>query len=205
MARKFRIEDREGDNQLELMKLELDNLKNEYPFKTGILERLLELKNKIFRQEERNEEILRLQTGVEWREKGERSSKLFKRMAQIRQKSSHMTTLVTEHGDLSDQISLQDYIHQSYQDIHRRRPVDIPAADRLLSDLPRVSEEHRHMLAGDITVAELRKALKGSVDSAPGLDGLPYSLYAVLQNELLPLVVDSWNYSIQVGSLPYSQ
>ena len=48
-------------------------------------------------------------------------------------------------------------------------------------------------------------ALKSCKDSTPGLDGIPYSYYKVFGNELLPLVLEAWEYSNITGSLPQSQ
>ena len=60
-------------------------------------------------------------------------------------------------------------------------------------------------LSRELTAGELRSALKGIKDSCPGLGGIPYSLYAVLHIQLLPLIADCWNYSKVTGRLPATQ
>ena len=52
--------------------------------------------------------------------------------------------------------------------------------------------------------AKLKEALKTCVDSAPGLDGIPYSYYGMFSDILLTRVLESWNYALISGNLAKS-
>ena len=49
----------------------------------------------------------------------------------------------------------------------------------------------------DLTLEELRNTIKSKAmkDTAPGLDGIPYSVYNKLWEQACPLIINSWNYS----------
>ena len=56
-----------------------------------------------------------------------------------------------------------------------------------------------------LTVDELKHALSTCTDSAPGLDGIPYSFYQKFADILLPYLLQSWDYARETGQLPVSQ
>ena len=51
---------------------------------------------------------------------------------------------------------------------------------------------------------ELATMLDSCQDSAPGPDGIPYSLLKLLWHLLGPLLFEAWTYSIAMGQLPQS-
>ena len=59
-------------------------------------------------------------------------------------------------------------------------------------------------VAQPITTAELLETLAGCADSAPGPDGIPYSIIKGLWPIFGKILVDSWNFTIQTGQLPPS-
>ena len=59
-------------------------------------------------------------------------------------------------------------------------------------------------MAKPLDIGELRSTLSSCVDSAPGLDGIPYSFYAAFPDLLLKYVLDSWNFALQGNGLTSS-
>ena len=51
---------------------------------------------------------------------------------------------------------------------------------------------------------DLHKTLLTCKDSAPGPDGIPYSLIKLTWNYFGPLLINSWQYAIETGSLTHS-
>ena len=74
----------------------------------------------------------------------------------------------------------------------------------LFAQSPRIDTEACNLLKRPILLAELKETLKSYRDSAPGLDGIPYSYYREYGDILLPLLLESWNFSVNTGFLPIS-
>ena len=55
-----------------------------------------------------------------------------------------------------------------------------------------------------MTSDELREVLHSCSDSAPGPDGIPYSILGLMWPAYGPLLVDAWNHSLRTGKLPQS-
>jgi hypothetical protein len=60
-------------------------------------------------------------------------------------------------------------------------------------------------LEAPISIDELKKALKTCKDSSPGPDGIPYAFYKTFYDLLLNPLMQSWQYSLNIGELPPSQ
>ena len=65
----------------------------------------------------------------------------------------------------------------------------------------KVSQENRLNIQSPLTLGELYNTLKSCSDSAPGPDGIPYSLIRLTWSTYGPLLINSWNYSYTTGSL----
>ena len=55
-----------------------------------------------------------------------------------------------------------------------------------------------------ISLEELLTTLKSCTDSAPGPDGIPYSLIRLTWPIYGPLLLNSWDYSLKMGILTHS-
>ena len=51
----------------------------------------------------------------------------------------------------------------------------------------------------DLTNGELLSALMSCTDSAPGSDGIPYSVYKKLWSIVGSYILNSWDYSCEIG------
>ena len=65
-------------------------------------------------------------------------------------------------------------------------------------------EGSRELMDADMTDLELLAALKSCSDSAPGSDGIPYSVYKKLWVIAGPFILDAWNHSCSIGVQPLS-
>ena len=73
--------------------------------------------------------------------------------------------------------------------------------DNIFSNCPSLDDNNQQLMGSQITLQELRNTLKSCKDSTPGLDGITYSFYKLYSDLLLPLVLESWNYGLQIGTL----
>ena len=80
---------------------------------------------------------------------------------------------------------------------------DAAFCDNFFANCPKLEDHHKVMLARPLNMVELREALKSCKDSAPGLDGIPYSFYAACPG-LLRYVLESWDFALESGTMATS-
>ena len=74
--------------------------------------------------------------------------------------------------------------------------------DDFLGNCPKLSQDAHHLMEADLTCAELLSALRSCTDSAPGPDGIPYSVYKRLWEIPGPIILSAWEFSCTTGNLP---
>ena len=160
-------------------------------------------RTELYRAEEYEAERLRLAAGVKWREQGERSNKFFLNSLKINQASSTLDFLNTPDGKVDNMNDILNYAKNFYTNLYNKHPTK--SIDDFYKNCPSLSASAQLELSRPLTINDLKKALKSCKDSTPGLDGIPYSYYKIFGNELLPLVLASWEFSNVTGLLPPSQ
>ena len=73
-----------------------------------------------------------------------------------------------------------------------------------LSNIKEIDKSKNDIFNHPITMLDLHKTLLTCKDSAPGPDGIPYSLIKLTWNYFGPLLINSWQYAIETGSLTHS-
>jgi hypothetical protein len=68
--------------------------------------------------------------------------------------------------------------------------------------VPTISETDRDIMEKDVTEEEMRMALQSCKDTTPGVDGIGYEFYKVFWDLWKNLIVQSWKYSLDLGTLP---
>ena len=157
----------------------------------------------LYREEELEAERLRLAAGIKWREQGERSNKFFLNAINANRASSTLDYLNTTEGKVTSMNEILNYAKDFYSNLYDKHPTN--HIDNFYQHCPLLSRAAQQDISLPLTINDLKKALKSCKDSTPGLDGIPYSYYKIFANELLPLVLDAWEYSNVTGSLPQSQ
>ena len=168
-----------------------------------------QLKIALLQAEEAELEVLRLRAGIKWREQGERSSKYFLGRLKTRELARDMHNLVDHNGQVIQGIQgilnhVKSFFANLYQAPREQASIRV-ADDQFFEHCPVLDPVQQQQLSSPITLEELKETLKTCKDSAPGLDGIPYSYYKIYENLLLPLIIKSWEYSNIIGTLPESQ
>ena len=96
-----------------------------------------------------------------------------------------------------------EHAMQFYKSLYSKR--ECQPDENLYQHCPRLGDDENSELDNAITVEDLKGALKLCKDSTPGLDGIPYSYYKTYSNLLLPIIIEAWEYSNLIGTLPESQ
>ena len=93
-----------------------------------------------------------------------------------------------------------------YQSLYTKKHLNNNYSE-FLDNLPKVSEASKAAMEADLTLEELQATMKskGMKDTAPGPDGIPYSVYGKFWVTAGPLVLEAWKYSNEKGVLSRDQ
>ena len=199
----LRYKDKISDDLLANLKLELEYLKTLPQLNNDQANMFNELRSMVYAEEEKQAEKLRVMAGVKWREEGERSSKFFLNAVTANRASSTLDYLATNQGNINDINLIVDHAKEFYRSLYSRR--DCQPVDNFYRHCPKIDDQANADLSKDITIENLKEALKSCKDSTPGLDGIPYSFYKVYGELLLPIIIEAWEYSNVIGHVPESQ
>ena len=188
-------------NELDQLRIDLNNLEQLVSLNKNDLLKMSNLRSKLYKTEEIVEEQLRMKSGIKWREAGERSTKFFLNLIASKTNSSmsHKGFLDTNGVLVSNNKDVTDHAKNFYASLYADKSVKID--DGFFANCPCLGDEEQERIGNGISMDELKRTLKTCKDSTPGLDGIPYSFYKIYANLLLPLVLDSWHYGLQTGSL----
>ena len=161
-----------------------------------------QLKLELLQAEEAEAEELRLRAGIKWREEGERSSKYFLSRLKTRELARELHSLVDVNGDIVSSLKgVLQHVTSFYTKLYEAVVSSEPNAGSFFEHCPTLDPLQQQQLSNPLTLDELRETLKSCRDSAPGIDGIPYSFYVTFGDILLPSLLDSWNHALLTGQL----
>ena len=142
--------------------------------------------------------------GTKWYNEGEKSTKYFLRILN-RTSPNNFNDLITENGEvLTNDKEIEEEVVNFYKKLYEEPTIINSNDDSFFDELTAVSNEDDDWIARPISIEELGKTLDTCSDSAPGPDGIPYSILRGLWSIAGPILVNAWNYTIQTGNLPPS-
>ena len=166
------------------------------------------LKLRLHELEEAEAESLRIKAGVRWREEGEKSTSYFLAKFKARSEGAVMHSLNLGTRIVTGSKLILSAVKQFYKCLYNeRRPEKLDDAtflDNFFAHCPRLDREQQAIMARPLELEELKEALKSCSDSAPGLDGIPYSFYKAFPDPLLTLVSESWTFALATQNLASS-
>ena len=193
------------ENRCSLVREEINSIILTAPLDPAKAAQLDELKLRLHELEEIEAETLRIKAGVKWREEGEKSTSYF--LARFKAKTGGAvmhslnlgTRIVTGTKDILSIV--QQFYGRLYSNPRPNKLDDIAFVDDFFANCPTIEREHRENLARPLSVTELKESLSTCKDSAPGLDGIPYSFYKAFPDLLLKYVIESWELALLSGNL----
>ena len=148
----------------------------------------------------------RMQT--RWYQEGERSTKYFLNMQRAKGKKLEMSVLRCGEHEINEQDMIDKTVQDFYKKLYEKGDSKINSnpglIDNFLGHMPMLNETNIKMVNCPITVEELFSTLKTCKDSAPGPDGIPYSIIKLTWRFFGPILLDAWKYSIERGELTHS-
>ena len=187
------------------IKEEINNIVTVAPLSSISADRLDELKLRLRELEEAEAEVLRIRAGVKWREEGEKSTAFFLSKFKARTAAATMRAVQVGARTIQGSLNILSIVRQFYRKLYNKEVPDRLNDEVFCNDFfdhcPTLEPELRASLSRPLDLAELRAALRTCSDSAPGMDGIPYSFYEVFSDSLLPYVLNSWEYALEMGQL----
>ena len=141
--------------------------------------------------------------GTKWYNEGEKSTKYF--LSLLRRSSPDNFTKITNEAGvtLTDESEIETEIINFYKRLYENYDdSNLRIGDNSFFDeITGLSDDEARGAAEPLTVGELGKVLDSCADSAPGPDGIPYSIIRSLWQSMGQIILDAWNYSLATGKL----
>ena len=192
----------------ESIKEEINELISKAPLNVEDANKVDHLKFRLHGLEEIESETLRVKAGVKWREEGEKSTSYFLSKFKARSEGAtmHSLNLGTRlvHGSEAIMSVVTQFYRRLYNGADPEKVEDPTYLDAFFANCPMLSIEQRAIMARPLEISEIKESLASCNESAPGLDGIPYSFYKAFSEPLLRHVANSWNFAIQSGLLAKS-
>ena len=143
--------------------------------------------------------------GTKWYNEGEKSNKYFLRLLN-RINPDKFVALENEAGELvTDEDDIEKEIVAFYKELYEEYEQQTSDDDpSFFDEISGLENDDERSVCGEISLEELSKTLATCKDSAPGPDGIPYSIIRALWQPLGQLLVNAWNHSLRTGELPQS-
>ncbi len=138
-----------------------------------------------------------------WYNEGEKSNKYFLNLLKARTARNEMTSLKINDIEVNDPEAIEHEVNKYYNDLYNSSFKTVENND-FLNEMFEVDSELGNLINKPISLAELWMALKPLKDTAPGPDGILHSYLRKLWHIIGPIILNAWNYSIQINKMPPS-
>jgi exonuclease III len=195
-------------NQLEELRLNIVQKQTEERSKSvynieSVDSAILTLKNQLQNIRLKLSDKIKFVSKAKWFEYGEKSNKFFLRLNEWRKKQKTIDSIKDGKKESTGQNEVMKCIRDFYKDLYDRIIVNNDE-DNFYANCPKLSESDAKYMDEKLTLKDLQNALKTCKDSAPGPDGIPYSVYKKFWTITGKIILDAWNYSLETGNLTTS-
>jgi exonuclease III len=146
---------------------------------------------------------LALRARSKWYNEGEKSNKYFLNLLKSRASRNEMTCLNIEGNNVTNSEIIDQEVNSYYQKLYNNGTTIVESND-FLNEMFVVDQETSNIVNKPITISELWSALKPLKDTAPGPDGISHLYLKRLWHIVGPIILNAWNYSIQINKMPPS-
>ena len=155
--------------------------------------------------EERGE-YLSKRVKTKWYQESEKSTKYFLNMQRAKTNKCEMNKLIINGVELTDPNSINNEVETFYRSLYEKGDSKIANEPKLKDflNIQELKDEEISQMNTPISRDDLLQTLKSCSDSAPGPDGIPYSLIKLTWNYYGDLLINAWNYSKEISELTHS-
>ena len=108
-----------------------------------------------------------------------------------------------DNPDKIDQM-VEEFYKRLYEKGDSKEEQSKDTINNFLRNINRLEDDTVKNLDLPLTSTELYETLKSCSDSSPGPDGIPYSIIKLTWPLFGPALINSWNYSLNIGKLTHS-
>jgi hypothetical protein len=166
---------------------------------------LLELKQELELERQKQDTERSFKSGVKWYEEGEKSNKYFLGLMKAKAKQKLISKIKDEGIIFNTKESVMNCIKSFYQKLYKEVKISSDIESNLFNLCPKLEKDSVEDLDRNITLEELRNTIKHMKDSAPGPDGITYSVYKNLWPMLGPFIVNACIQRNYGESSPFTQ
>ena len=164
-----------------------------------LVEELRAKKNELIEEKGRR---LAEKLGTKWYNEGEKSTKYFMRLLN-RANPDDFKGIEGVNGEIITdpdgiKIEISSFYRKLYQDFDEPDSVN---DESFFNGINPISGDAEDAIIKDLSLEEVRETLHSCADSAPGPDGIPYSVIGLLWTTFGPLLLNAWRYSLETGKL----
>ena len=144
---------------------------------------------------------------TKWYQEGEKSSKYFLNLNRVRNGLTEMSELLVDNVLIKEEEKIHKHVEEFYVKLYEKGDSKKGNKFRLkgfLEDMQEISKDEATTVITPITANDLFETLKTCMDSAPGPDGIPYSIIKLTWKHFGKLLEDSWAYAQTSGQLTHS-
>ena len=144
--------------------------------------------------------------GTKWYNEGEKSTRYFMRLLNRANPDKFVSLEASDGSTITDEGKIEEEITNFYRNLYEDFNMDLIERndDDFFQEIEPISGREDQELGRDITVEELRGTLATCTDSAPGPDGIPYSIIGLVWNLYGPILASAWQFSLENKKLPPS-
>ncbi len=149
-----------------------------------------------------------IRSRAKWIEEGEKSSAYFLNLEKKRQTANNIQSLKYKEKQSRDDTGILAICKDFYNDLYTSKKIPDKNIKTYMSNIKipkKLTDVHKTNCEGKITITECDKVVKElKKNKSPGLDGLTAEFYQHFWSEIRTIVVDAFNESYDLGSLPES-
>ena len=147
---------------------------------------------------------LERRTARKWYNEGELSNKYFFNLMS-RKNNDEIKIILNDNGEeITDANDVSNSIRNFYKNLYESVPDELDINDDLFNHIQPLQQDEADIMCARLTLDELERTLRGCADSAPGPDGIPYSYIKHFWSKFGQVILDAWNYSLEINELPPS-
>ena len=140
-------------------------------------------------------------TSRKWYNEGELSNKYFFGILN-RKVNDDVEVLINDDGkEVVDKDEIEAEVRGFYQSLYEVKD-DVIITNEFFANVTPIHPDQASSVEKTLTLDDLATTLQSCKDSAPGPDGIPYSYLKHFWKDIGPLLLQAWQYSLNIGSLP---
>ena len=145
--------------------------------------------------------------GTKWYNEGEKSTKYFLRLLNRASPDDFVSVEKSNGEKATSQEEIESEIVNFYKLLYEENTtitMSDEETEAFFKEIIPISVSDEDEITKAMSEEELRRTLHDCQDSAPGPDGIPYSIIGALWTTFGPVLCDAWRHSLVTGKLPPS-